>query len=162
MERFLYHFWTGCGSNRVVLTLAGDSANLRIRTNWMGEGLKRYNLRCGHRVLSPAFGVLVVEAIEAAVGNDAPFTPVTIDPEEFLLPLVIEYVRVPTSPVYVHEESQNVVAAPLGYAGWNETFEVALMVHDFEGRAQASPLAETCNTIDKVKLGAWAGDEAEG
>jgi hypothetical protein len=161
MERFLYHFWTGCGSNRVELTIDGGSASLSVRTNWMGDGLKRYKLRCAHRALSPAFGVLVTEAIEVAVGTDAPFAPVTIDPEEFLLPLVIEYVRVPTSPVYVHDESQSVAAAPLGYAGWNETFEVALLVHDFEGRAESAPLAEICNTIDKVKLAAWTGDEAE-
>lgn len=161
MERFRHELWTGSGSDLVVLTLDGATADLNVQTCWMGPGLKRYRLRCGHRALSQSFGVLAVERVEASDGLGVPFAPVSVESEECLCPFVIEYVRVPASPAYVHEGSQLVDMAPLGYAGWNATFEVVLLVNDREGRPEPGPLAEVCNVIDKVKLAAWAGDGDE-
>lgn len=77
-----------------------------------------------------------------------------------LLPLVIEYVTVLPSPVYAHDQSQLAMMRPLGYATWNDSFELVLMVHDFEGRAAKQPLAEICDALDKKKFAAWSDEAA--
>jgi hypothetical protein len=45
---------------------------------------------------------------------------------------------------------------PLGYATWNDEFDLVLMVHDIEGRTEQEPVAEICYAIDKKKLVAWS------
>src|SRR5207244_3568111 len=92
---------------------------------------------------------------EAGTRDGKPLEVVALDAEEMLLPLILEYVSVPQSPVYVHEASQLAMMRPLGYATWNDHFELLLMVHDFEGRAQKPPLLEICDAIDKKKFAAW-------
>jgi hypothetical protein len=103
----------------------------------------------------------VVERVEAATKDDGPFEVVTLDEEDMLLPLILEYVTVPQSPVYVHEASQLAMMRPLGYATWNDDFELVLMVHDFEGRAQKPPLTDLCDVLDKKKFAAWTKEAEE-
>ena len=152
MTRYRHFLRTGSGSNSIDLTLDGAAGHVSIATRWMGEGLKQYKLACEHRSISDSFGLLVVQKIEAAIGEGASFEAIALDPEEVLLPLVIEYLRVPKAPVYVHEESQLAMMGPGGYASWNEHFELVLLVHDFEWRAESSPLKEICAVLDKRKL----------
>jgi hypothetical protein len=152
MRRYRHFLRTGSGSNSIDLALDDTAGQLRITTLWMGEGQKQYKLGCELRSISDCFGLLVIQTIDAAIGEGASFESVALDPEEVLLPLVIEDLRVPKTPVYVHEESQLVMMPPAGYASWNEHFELVLLVHDFEWRAESSPLKEICGVLDKRKL----------
>jgi len=152
MARYRHFLKTGSGSNSIDLACDETAAELNITTRWMGDGEKRYRLECEHRGLSDSFGLLIVQRLEAAIGEGVSLQPVALDPEEILLPLVIEYLRVPKTPVYVHEESQFVMMQPAGYAEWNEHFELVLLVHDYEWRAQSSPLIDICEALDKRKL----------
>jgi hypothetical protein len=160
MLKYLSYLHTGSGSDHVEIQIDEEAVEIRIRRRWMGSGLKRYKLTCRQHTLSASFGLFVVERVEAAIGEGGPFETITLTEEEILLPLVIEYVTVSSSPVFVHEQSQLVVMRPLGYATWNDSFEMVLMVHDFEGRAETQPIAEICDAIDKKKFVAWT-EEAE-
>jgi hypothetical protein len=160
MPKYLSYLRTGSGSDEIEVQTEGPSAEISIRRHWMGSGLKRYKLACRQRALSASFGLFVVERIEAAFDEDGPFQTTTLDEEEILLPLVIEYVTVSASPVYVHDQSDLVMMRPLGYATWNDSFELVLMVHDFDGRTEKEPLADICDAIDKKKFAAWSEEMA--
>jgi hypothetical protein len=163
MQRYLHYLRTGSGSDCVEIQLDDDVAVIAIRRHWMGMGLKRYRLACRHGALSDCYGRLTVERAEAAAGEDEPFEVIAFDDEEgILLPLVIEYLTVPRSPVHVPEHSQLTMMRPLGYATWNDSFELALMVYDFEGRAQGPTLSDICDALDKKKFALWSEEmEAE-
>jgi hypothetical protein len=156
MRRYLHYLQTGSGSNRVDVQFGDEVVEVAIRMHWMGSGLKRYKLTCRHHRLSDSFGLFAVERVEAATEDDAPLEVIALNEEEMLLPLIIEYVTVPQGPVYVHEQSQLIMMRPLGYATWNDSFELVLMVYDFEGRAQEPPLSEICDVLDKKKFALWS------
>lgn len=156
MPKYLSYLQTGSGSDHIEIQIEGDIVEINVRRHWMGSGLTRYKLTCRRHALSGSFGLFTVESVEAAVGADASFSAVTVDEEQMLLPWVIEYVTVPSSPVYVHEQSQLVAMRPLGYATWHDSFELVLMVHDFEGRASQQPIADICDTLDKKKFTEWS------
>src|SRR5262249_30531328 len=140
----------------IEVQIEDDAVEISIRRHWMGSDTTRYKLKCRRYALSTAFGLFVLEHVEAAIGANASFSAVTLDEEEMLLPLVIEYVTVPSSPVYVHEQSQLVAMRPLGYATWNDSFELVLMIHDFEGRASQKLIADICDVLDKRKFAEWS------
>lgn len=160
MLRYLNYLRTGSGSDEIALQIEDAAAEINIRRNWMGSGLQRYKLACRQQTLSTSFGLFVVERVEAAKGEDGPWEVVELDEEDALLPLVIEYVTVSTSPVYVHDHCQLAMIRPLGYASWNESFELVLMVHEFEDRATKWPLVDICDAIDKKKFVAWSEEMA--
>jgi hypothetical protein len=156
MPNYLSFLRTGSGSDEIEIHLDGQAVEITIQRHWMGSDLKRYKLTCRQHTLSTSFGLFVVESVEGATGKDGAFEVITPDEEEMLLPLVIEYVMVSSSPVYVHDRSQLTMMRPLGYATWNDTFDLVLMVHDFEGRTEKQPMAEICYAIDKKKFAAWS------
>ncbi len=156
MQRYLHYLQTGSGSDRVEIQLDGEVAVIGINQCWMEMGPKQYRLTCGHRPRSEHYGLFVVERVEAAAGEDGALAGIELDEEAgMVLPLVIEYVTVPRSPVYVHGHSQLSTMRPLGSATWNDAFDLALMVHDFDGRAQEPPLTDICDALDKKKFALW-------
>jgi hypothetical protein len=154
--KYINYIQTGSGSDSIEVEIDRDAVEISIRRHWMGSGLKRYRLTCRRHELSTSFGLFVVERVESAFGKDTPFEVVTLDEAEMLLPLVIEYVIVPQSPVFVHDASAIAGMRPMGYATWNDEFDLVLMVHDIEGRTEQEPVADICYTIDKKKLVAWS------
>jgi hypothetical protein len=152
MSDYLNFLRTGSGSDEIRICLNGDASQILIRRKWMGSEPKQYKLACRQHELSTDFGLLTVDRIEAAMGDSGPFELVALNEEEVLLPLVVEYAKVLPSPVYVHEESQLAAMAPLGYASWNESFDLILMVHDFDWRAESEPLTDICSALDKRKF----------
>lgn len=160
MAKFANYLRTNSGSDEIDIQIDDPRVEINIRRRWMGAGVKRYKLECRCHPLSDAFGLFIVERILLATGDESPFETLTIDEEEVLLPLVIEYVTVSTSPVYVHDASQFVVMQELGYATWNDSFQLVLMVHDFDGKVTAEPLSDICDAIDKKKFAAGADEIA--
>ena len=154
MPKYLSYLRTGSGSDEIEVRIEAPTAEISIRRHWMGSGLKRFKLTCRQHAISACFGLFVVERVDASVAEDSPYEFLTLDEDEMKLPLVIEYMTVAESPVYVHDQSELVMMRPLGYATWNDSFELVLMVHDFEGRATKPPLAEICDAIDKKKFAA--------
>jgi hypothetical protein len=154
---------TGSGSDEVEVLFGDEVSEITIRRHWMGTGLKRYKLTCRDQPLSSNYGVVVVERIESAAGADSHFEVAEVEEiegDELLLPLVIEYVTVPRSLVFIHGQSQLTMMRPLGYATGNDHFQLVLMIYDHEGRPQKSPLTDICDALDKKKLALWS-DEAE-
>lgn len=160
MPKYMHYLRTGSGTTEVQLRLEPDSAELDILSHWMLTGLQRFKLSCRRVKHSDVFGALLVEQIEIATQEDGPFQALTLNEEELLLPLVIEYLTVPQCPVLVHDASQLIMMRQLGYATWNDFFDLVLMVHDFEWRAEKSPLLDICSAIDKKKFAEWT-EEAQ-
>src|SRR5262249_2555000 len=101
VEHFRCELRTGAEVETIDLWLDGGRGRIEVSYAAMGIPARGYRLVCAHRVLSPDFGVLEVERAEARRGKSG-FEPVELDGEETLLPLVVEYLRVAPSPVFVH------------------------------------------------------------
>jgi hypothetical protein len=72
---------------------------------------------------------------------------VELDEEQMPLPLVVEYLRVPPSPVFVHG------ATSLAFTGSvTPEFSLMLAVYDYDGRPEDGVLREIYDHLDKKKL----------
>ncbi|RSM77806.1 hypothetical protein DMH04_34365 [Kibdelosporangium aridum] len=145
-ETFEGFLRTGSGSERVTLELTEAEARIVIEYRWMGQGdePRRCELRFRHEP-----GKL--ELLSAAAGDDE-LTPVPeLSDGDALLPLIVEYVRVPPTPVRVHPQSQLAAMRPLGYATWNDHFDL-LLLPELEGWPEASLWEHVRLKLDKARL----------
>lgn len=148
MEHFRYELHTGSEVEVVDLWLDGSRGRIEVAYAAMGVRGRGYRLSCAHQRLSAGFGTLEVEHAEART-EDADFAPVELDEEQMPLPLVVEYVRVPPSPVFVHG------ASSLAFKGSvTAEFSLMLAVYDHDGRPEHGALREIYDHLDKKKLAA--------
>lgn len=146
MEHFRYELHGGCEVEVIDLWLDGRRGRIDVSYAAMGVPGRGYRLTCGHQPLSPGFGILEVERVEARV-DEADFAPVELDEEQMPLPLVVEYLRVPPSPVFVHG------ATSLAFTGSiTREFSLMLAVYDYDGRPEDGALREIYDHLDKKKL----------
>jgi hypothetical protein len=144
---------TGSGSDQVVLTVDGEAAHIAIRSRWMGLDVPlRCELRLTHHRFDERHGVLTVNTAATAPDDDADTQPLPeLTDEDALLPLTVEYLRVPDAKVYVHPESMLATMRPAGYATVNERFDLLLLVHD-EGWPEGPVWEHIRFRLDKAKL----------
>src|SRR5262245_8705341 len=112
----------------------------------MGIPGRGYRLTCAHQPLSPGFGILEVEQAEVR-GEDSDFAPVELDAEQMPLSLVVEYLRVPPSPVFVHGATSLALTGSV-----TPEFSLMLAVYDYDGRPEDGALREIYDHLDKKKL----------
>jgi hypothetical protein len=156
MERFRHELRTGCEVEVIDLWLDGRRAQIEVSYAAMGIPGRGYRLTCTHQPLSPGFGILVVERAEARA-DGADFTPLELDEEQTPLPLVVEYLRIPPSPVFVHG------ATSLAFQGSvTPEFSLMLAIYDNDGRPEGGALREIYDHLDKKKLAEVAGGQQGG
>jgi len=148
---------TGSGSDRCTLEFAADTVRGVLRTRWMMQDDAipvRCELRFAHQRTDPRHGLLEVMRVAIAGDDDTELTPVPIpSDDDALLPLTVEYLRMPPTVVHVHRESQLAAMRPMGFADWNEEFELLLLVDDTDGGWPDEPLWTHIRThLDKAKL----------
>lgn len=154
-QRYEGFLRTGSGSQRVSLELDGATARIAVDVRWMGQDdvPARRELRFTHQPGSEWYGRLELTTLAiAAESGDALQPAPELNPDEALLPLFIEYVRVPPTPVFVHPESALAEMQPLGYARWNEHFQLILLVDDAEGWPEGVLWEDLRGRLDKAKL----------
>jgi hypothetical protein len=146
VDRYRYELHTGCEAEVIDLWLDGSRGGIEVSYAGMGIPARAYRLTCAHRPLSPAFGILEVERAEVRRGQ-VDFMPVELEEEEMPLPLVVEYLRVAPSPVFVHD------ASSLAFTGSiTPVFSLMLAVYDHDGRPEKGALREIYDHLDKKKL----------
>jgi hypothetical protein len=152
VERFRYELRTGCETEVIDLWLDLTRGRIEVAYAAMGIPGRGYRLTCAHQLLSPGFGILEVKQAESRTA-EGDFAVVELDEEQMPLPLVVEYLRVPPSPVFVHG------ATSLAFTGSvTSEFSLMLAVYDLDGRPVDGPLREIYDHLDKKKL---AAQEAE-
>lgn len=148
MQRFDSFVATGSGSGSVELDLDTETATVRLRARWMGvEQPERFELRFAHRPRSEHHGLL---ELLAATADGAEVPPPTGG--QALLPLMVEYLRVPSTPVYLHPQSPLAEMGPLGYAEWTQRFDLLLLVAEEYTWPEDEPWPHLRGTLDKAKL----------
>jgi hypothetical protein len=154
-ETYEGFLWTGSGSERVTLELGADRARIVIEYRWMAQDdvPARCELRFRHRPGDNWHGRLeLVDAAIAAEEKGGLVSVPELSDQDALLPLVVEYLRVPPTPVHVHPESQLVLMRPSGYAGWNDHYQLLLFMDDLEGWPEEAPWEHVRTRLDKAKL----------
>jgi hypothetical protein len=151
MEQYRYELHTGCEVEIIDLRLDGRRGWLDVSYAGMGIPARGYRLTCRHRRLSPAFGILEVERTEVRRGQDG-FAPVELEEEEMPLPLVIEYLRIAPSPVFVHGATSLALTGSI-----TPEFSLMLAVYDYDGRPEKGVLREIYDHLDKKKLAEVTG-----
>lgn len=148
MQRFDSFLATGSGSGSVELDLDTDTATVRLRSRWMGvDRPERFELRFGHRARTGHHGILELTAATA----DGVAVPMPTG-DDALLPLVVEYLRVPSTSVYLHPQSPLADMGELGYAEWTQRFDLLLLVVEGYAWPEDEPWTQLRETLDKAKL----------
>lgn len=146
MEYFRYEMRSGCEIETIDLWVGGARGRIEVSYAAMGIPGRSYRLTCAHRLLSPAFGILEVEQAEVRIaGSD--FAQLELDGEQIPLPLVVEYLRIPPSPVFVHGATSLALTGSI-----TPEFSLMLAIYDYDGRPQHGALKEIYDHLDKKKL----------
>jgi hypothetical protein len=146
VEHFRHELHTGSEVEFIDLWLDGPRGRIEVAYAAMGVPGRGYRLSCAHQPLSPGFGLLEVEQAESRIA-EGEFAVIELDEEQILLPLVVEYLRVPPSPVFVHG------ASSLAFTGSiTAEFSLMLAVYDLDGRPETGSLREIYDHLDKKKL----------
>lgn len=154
-ERYLGYLRTRSGSQDLLLELAADTARAVIRYRWMGQQdvPGRCELRFRHRRVSAHHGLLELVEAATAPDDDSELQPVpALTEEQALLPLIVEYLRLPETATHIHPESALQTMSDAGYADWNRDFELLLLVDDPEGWPTDRPWSYLHSWLDKTKL----------
>lgn len=151
--RYVGYLRTGSGSQEVLLELGTDTAQITVLNRWPGqhEVPARCELRFRHRVISDRHGWLeLVDAAAAATAEDELLPLPALSDDEVLLPLIVEYLRLPETTTFIHPGSTLHVMRAGGYAEWNDVFELLLLVNDPEGWPTSQPWPYLQDCIDKT------------
>ena len=108
---------------------------------------ERFELRFGHRARTGHHGILELTAATA----DGVAVPMPTG-DDALLPLVVEYLRVPSTSVYLHPQSPLADMGELGYAEWTQRFDLLLLVVEGYAWPEDEPWTQLRETLDKAKL----------
>lgn len=148
MQRFDSFLATGSGSGSVELDLDTDTATVRLRSRWMGvDRPERFELRFGHRARAGHHGVLELTSATA----DGVAVPMPSG-DDALLPLIVEYLRVPSTSVYLHPQSPLADMGRLGYAEWTQRFDLVLLVVEDSAWPEDEPWTHFREALDRAKL----------
>jgi len=168
----IHRLWTGSGRTEVTFSFADDdTAKIVFYSRWMGSEFKRYKLQFDHKKYSETYGVLSLRSIERCPSVDTDEV-VAEDIRKLIANLNIpedeidesyceiryEYIRLSNNEPYIPDEPDLEMMRPLGYAGWNDTFDLILLLHYaapmfIEGFEQTS-FGETLRMLDKMKFAA--------
>ena len=136
-EKFHHFLSTGSGITEVDLTLSGDnSAVIEVELNWMGSGQRHYHLVGKYKRVSSSYGWIHIEQIEEhSAKTDVPNRIETFDLGVLQMKVRYEYFRLVSSPNSEHPDDLGLMH-DMGYASWNDTFDMVLMLHpSVEARA---------------------------
>jgi len=130
-EKYTHSLSTGSGSTTIDLLLNDDATVVvQIASNWMGIGKHSYELSGTYKVISPAHGWLLIDAVKHK------FTVNDQEQEEKLAvaiiskkAIIVEYFKISPSP-YLENPDDLGSMQQLGYANWNETFDLLLIVQN--------------------------------
>ena len=153
-ETYEGYLTTGSGSDTVRLELGPDTARIVLGSRWMfvDDVPERCELRFAHRPIDERHGLLELTGASAAERDGEPEPLPDLSDEDALLPVIVEYLRVPSTAVHMHRNSQLATMRPLGYAEWNERFDLLLLTDDREGWPEHPPWEHIRYRLDKMKL----------
>jgi hypothetical protein len=144
---------TGSGSDTITMTVDGDAVHITIRSRWMAQDWPhRCELWLNHHRLAGHHGVLRVTTAATAPDDESATTPLPeLTDEDAILPLTLEYLLVGPTERYVPPSSMLAAMGPAGYATWNDTFELLLLVSD-EGWPEDPVWEHIRFRLDKARL----------
>lgn len=133
-ETYQHTLWTGSGSNKATLkVLDNGDVEIEFKMHWMGSGRWNYYLYGKHEAISAFYGWIRIQEVNAAespvVGPE--MSRGTIHIEALGVELIYEYVKIASSPVFQHPQQDLSMMVSLGYAGWNESFDLLLLTNTF-------------------------------
>src|SRR5262249_44271804 len=124
------------------------------RSRWMGQDElpRRCELHWTRQRLDVHHGVLTLTAAASAPDDDADARSLPeLTDEDAILPLTVEYLQVPSTQQYVHPGSMLAAMGPAGYATYNDSFTVLLLVCD-EGWPEDPVWEHIRFRLDKARL----------
>ncbi|MBO0793540.1 MAG: hypothetical protein J2P36_21680 [Ktedonobacteraceae bacterium] len=141
-ERYQHELWTGSGSTKASLQFQepGDiECELHMRS--MGADECHYHLTGRYERLSDTYGRIFIQQISVQCVDRASSGAQSSPPSEkkaeevdlttLGTDLIYEYIKVDRSPVFYHPDEDLTLMSPLGYAGWNEFFDLLLITDPF-------------------------------
>jgi hypothetical protein len=131
-EQYKHSQSTGSGSNHIELHLNDDAtATIQLVSNWMGLGKHHYDYSGTHKIISPVHGWILIDSLKHQdVSNNQPvesFHVSLIERKE----IILEYFKIASSP-YLEAPSELGAMKDAGYADWNESFELLLILQSFD------------------------------
>lgn len=132
-EKFTHFISTGSGRTTIELSFNDDlSAVFHIDSKWMGLGQHIYEFTGKHKIISPAYGWILLSALkhQTTVDNQEEIENISISLIE-KKEIMLEYFKIPTSP-YLENPADLGFMQEMGYANWNETFDLLVILQDFD------------------------------
>jgi hypothetical protein len=134
-ETYEHELWTGSGSTRATLQFeASGDIECELHMRWMGSDEHLYHLSGRYEQLSGSYGRIFIRQItvQRITRFPRPATPAEstteeVDPFALGTDLMYEYLKAARSPVLYHPGEDLTLMRPLGYAGWNEHFDLVLI-----------------------------------
>ena len=130
-EKYQHFLSTGSGSTKIDLSLNDDASVIsEIVSNWMGLGKHSYELSGAYKAFSPAHGWILIDTVKHQFTSDnqereEKLSCTIISKKE----IIIEYFKISSSP-YLEHPSELGSMQQMGYANWNETFELLLILQN--------------------------------
>ena len=126
-----YRLWASAGQHNYEVVLYKDnSAEIMINYAIMGQPKHRYHLYGEHNKISGDYGLISIKQIKKmspTQTNDIE----EINIQDFEDGILFEYFRVVRSPHFQHPQDMLEMAKAFGSAGWQEYFDVYLVLSPF-------------------------------
>jgi hypothetical protein len=131
-EWWRYRLKTGAGRhNYEVVFYDGDAAEIVVDYVYMGIDRHRYHLYGTRRAISDSYGWIRIDRIEKAAPVPNSDSPQSLDISDFEGNILFEYYHISRTPFHQHPHDMLTMMQPMGYADWQEYFEVVLVLHPF-------------------------------
>ena len=132
-EVYEYYLWTGgFGKTSVKLILHGDGS---AEIMFVQHSEHTYSLHGRYERWSEGYGWVRISHVEHTYKPVFPpeteATTTDVHIEVFEVELIYEYVKLTATPFYHHPQDALTEMRDLGYAGWNESFDLLLMPTPF-------------------------------
>jgi hypothetical protein len=158
-QKYKSYLWTGSGSYEIILSFFEDNITHLVYTSgWMGRDKQKYLFRCKNEALSQAHGVLRVQALEVE-NNSGDVTNFEFDEhvdegtdERPNKVIFFEYFKLPQREEYIIHDNVLAEMRAMGYAGWNEKFDMFLLSLFTLGLSEQSEIGGVVRSLDKTKL----------
>ena len=159
-DTYVYRFWTGSGSNTAELTFfERDRAAIVFTSDWMGVRKEQSTFSCTVHPLTPTHGLVRVLTIE---GQDqqklyraVPFpakgeeSDLSVEPDTEIL---YEYLILQAAEEHVQVDRVVLEISQMGYAGWNETFDLLLLLRILKNVSEEARAHKIATTLDKLEF----------